>query len=186
MTCGSKVRRSLLYIFLIDEESSTDAGKNITQNITELSCSSGANCLNNGSPTRARTWDLRIDSPSEKSPESRAPLGFRGFRLGNRFADFALVSPGSRPILLFQFPSPLSCVVLGTLIKTRRKAIGRTRSWYRVNVHPRPPAAGQADATNGCNVATPAVQSPLINWRYRPGADVRQMRREQWDGPLLT
>ena len=35
MTCGSKVRRSLLYIFLIDEESSTDAGKNITQNITE-------------------------------------------------------------------------------------------------------------------------------------------------------
>ena len=64
MTCGSKVRRSLLYIFLIDEESSTDAGKNITQNITELSCSSGANCLNIGSPTRARTWDLRINSPS--------------------------------------------------------------------------------------------------------------------------
>ena len=54
MTCGSKVRRSLLYVFLIDEESSTDAGKNITQNITELSCSSGANCLNIGSPNRAK------------------------------------------------------------------------------------------------------------------------------------
>ena len=34
-TCGSRVRRSLLYIFLIDEESSTDAGKNITGNITQ-------------------------------------------------------------------------------------------------------------------------------------------------------
>ena len=61
MTCGSKVRRSLLYIFLIDEEPSTDAGENITQYITKLA---GANCLNIGSPTWARTRDLRINSPS--------------------------------------------------------------------------------------------------------------------------
>jgi len=65
-----------------------------------------------GSPTRARTWDLRINSPSEKWPESRIQLGFPGFRLGNRLADFALVSPGSPPITLFQFPNPFSPVVL--------------------------------------------------------------------------
>ncbi len=68
--------------------------------------------LISGSPTRARTWDLRINSPSEKWPESRIQLGFPGFRLGNRLADFALVSPGSPPITLFQFPNPFSPVVL--------------------------------------------------------------------------
>lgn len=41
-------------------------------------------------PDRARTWDLRIDGPSEKSPGSRAPLGSRGFRRGTEFAGFAL------------------------------------------------------------------------------------------------
>jgi len=65
-----------------------------------------------GSPTRARTWDLRINSPSEKSPGSRAPLWFPRFRLGNRLADFALISPRSPPITLFQFPNPFSPVVL--------------------------------------------------------------------------
>jgi hypothetical protein len=70
-----------------------------------------------GSPSRARTYDLRINSPSEKSPESRAPLGFRGFRLGNRLADFALISARSPPIPLFQFPSTLSCDALRKLVK---------------------------------------------------------------------
>jgi len=43
--CGSKVRRSRLYIFLIDEDSSTDAGKNITGNITQKGPSNLANLL---------------------------------------------------------------------------------------------------------------------------------------------
>jgi hypothetical protein len=62
--CGSRVRRSLFDIFLIDEESSTYARINITENITEIESSNEANLLNFGSPTRARTWDLRIDMAS--------------------------------------------------------------------------------------------------------------------------
>ena len=60
-----------------------------------------------GSPTWARTRDLRINNPSEKWPESRIQLGFPGFRLGNRLSDFALVSPRSSPTTLFQFPQPV-------------------------------------------------------------------------------
>ena len=63
-TCGSRVRRSLFDIFLIDEESSTYSGINITENITQAERSNEPNPLNIGSPTRARTWGLRINSPS--------------------------------------------------------------------------------------------------------------------------
>ena len=59
--CGSRVRRSLICIFLIDVELAQGDGKNITGNITEVRRSRSANPLNIGSPTRARTWDLRIN-----------------------------------------------------------------------------------------------------------------------------
>ena len=39
-----------------------------------------------------------------------------------------------------------------------------------------PVVAGEVDTTNGCNVSTPAVPSPLINWRYRPSPAVRGHR----------
>ena len=110
--CGARVRRSLFSIFLIDADFAQGSGTDITGNITEVGRSNEPNPLIIGSPTRARTWDLRINSPSEKWPESRIQLGFPGFRLGNRLADFALVSPGSPPITLFQFPNPFSPVVL--------------------------------------------------------------------------
>ena len=51
-----------------------------------------------------------IVSPSRKWLENRVLLGFPWFRLGNRFADFALIQPLSPPNPLFQFPN-LSCVV---------------------------------------------------------------------------
>ena len=66
-TCGSRVRRSPLYIFLNDGDETTSAGKNITENITQKGPSNLANSLNFGSPTRALTWDLRINSPSGAS-----------------------------------------------------------------------------------------------------------------------
>jgi hypothetical protein len=80
-------------------------------------CTKQRNTLIFGSPTWARTRDLRINSPSEKWPESRIQLGFPGFRLGNRLADFALNSPRSPRFPLFQFPSPLSSVALRKLVK---------------------------------------------------------------------
>ena len=64
VTRGSKVRRSLSCIFLIDADLAQGAEKNITENITEVGRSNEPNPLNIGSPTRARTWDLRINSPS--------------------------------------------------------------------------------------------------------------------------
>jgi hypothetical protein len=61
-TFGSRVRRSLLSMPLIDAEEAHHAGRNISENITELERSNEPNPLNIGSPTRARTWDLRINS----------------------------------------------------------------------------------------------------------------------------
>ena len=52
VTCGSKVRRSLFDIFLIDEGSFTYAGINITENITQVERSNEPNPLNIGSPTK--------------------------------------------------------------------------------------------------------------------------------------
>ena len=104
-------------MFLIDADLAQGSGKNITQNITEIGSSNEPNPLNIGSPTSARTRDLRINSPSEKWSESRIQLGFPGFRLGNRLADFALISPRSPQITLFQFPSTLSSDALRKLVK---------------------------------------------------------------------
>jgi len=64
-TYGSRVRRSLPCMLLIDADSAQGAGKNITENITGASRSNEPNPLNIGSPTRARTWDLRINRLSQ-------------------------------------------------------------------------------------------------------------------------
>jgi hypothetical protein len=61
-TYRSRVRRSLPCLFLIDADSAQGPGKNITPNITGADRSNEPNPLNIGSPTRARTWDLRINS----------------------------------------------------------------------------------------------------------------------------
>ena len=60
--CGSRVRRSLICIFLIDVELAQGDGKNITGNITEVGRSRSANPLNIGSPNRANlsTDGLRL------------------------------------------------------------------------------------------------------------------------------
>lgn len=61
-------------------------------------------------------WSRTVER-RKKSPGSRAPLGFPAFRLGNRFADFALIWLRSPPITLFQFPSTLSSDALPKLVK---------------------------------------------------------------------
>jgi hypothetical protein len=126
-----------------------------------------------GSPTRARTWDLRINSPSEKSPESRAPLGFRGFRLGNRLVDFALISARSPPIPLFQFPSTLSCDALRKLVKfiVRQSpesgpGIGRcppsTRHRHIIKTSDRP----ESTHSSCCGGQEPDIQPRLESFSY--------------------
>jgi hypothetical protein len=45
VTCGSKVRRSLLYIFLIDTDLAQVSGKNITENITQFVAVAAAKSL---------------------------------------------------------------------------------------------------------------------------------------------
>jgi hypothetical protein len=46
-----------------------------------------------------------------------------------------------------------------------------------------PPAAGHVDAKYGCNVETPAVQSPLVSGRVRPEPAVSRTRQQR---PLVA
>src|SRR5438093_4513802 len=46
--CGSRVRRSLSSMVLIDADLAQGSGKNITENITEIECSSELNPMNFG------------------------------------------------------------------------------------------------------------------------------------------
>ena len=62
--CGSRVRRSLSSILLIDADFARGSGEDIPGNIAEVGRPNEPNPLNIGSPTWARTRDLRINSPS--------------------------------------------------------------------------------------------------------------------------
>ena len=71
-TFGSLVRRSCLVIFLIDRGYAQDAVIKYSREYYPDRALERANPLNIGSPSRARTYDLRINSPAGHRPESRA------------------------------------------------------------------------------------------------------------------
>ena len=129
VTCGSRVRRSLLCIFLIDADLPQAAGKKYYREYYRSWALNEPNPLIIGSPTRARTWDLRINRPSGHPPESRASQRFQPKRPAIFSADFARFPLGTINSLsrycrvsLTKLPAPTG---VGSCAEMRRERFGK-------------------------------------------------------------